>query len=128
MSKASRVAVVASIDGIRYVLMALLVSAIICFFSLAFLDSFRSTSFRNMWVVSYLLDLASSTIDQLSSWLHAEWLLGLRRLSALVVAFLLWVLAIFVNAGLRAFSARITRALDLNRAEEISSTSSPSFH
>src|SRR5712692_2912501 len=123
MSKASRVAVVASIDGVRYVLIALLVAASICFFSLAFLDSFRATSFRNMWAVSYLLDLASSAIDQLSSWLHAQWLLELRRVSALVVAFLLWALAIFVNAGLRAFSARITRALDLNRAEEISSTS-----
>lgn len=126
MSKMSRVAVIASLDGVRYVLVALLAAASLCFFLLAFLDSFHSVSFRDMWAVSYLLRLGSSAIEQLSSWLHAGWLLQLRRISALVIALSLWALGVFVNAALRAFTSRITRVFDLSEAEEVSSSTLPS--
>ena len=121
MSRASRVAIIATLDGVRYTLVGLLMVLALAYLCLGVLDTLSMSSLRNFWLVAYLLETATAVIQQVASWLHSEWLRSLRPISALILSVSLWMLSMFLNAAFRAFNGRVTRALDLDTAREISS-------
>jgi hypothetical protein len=109
MSKTSRNAIVATLEGIRYVVVTVLAAGSICFLLVSLVDSSSSGSLRYVWFIRLMLNGAAGVIEQVASGLHAEWLLVLRRVAAPLVGFLLGGLSFFANAVLRALNSRITR-------------------
>jgi hypothetical protein len=101
---------VAVLNGIRYALTGLSAVGSICFFFVAIVDAIPSTPLRYLWAVSYVRHLSFAFTEQVSSWLHATWLLQFWQLSALLVALMLLAVGIFANAGLRALSSQMIRA------------------
>lgn len=100
---------VATLEGIRYVLVTVLAAGSFCFLLVSLVDSSSSGSLRYVWFIRFMLDGAAGVIERVASWLHAEWLLLLRRVAAPVVGILLGGLSYFANAFLRALNLRITR-------------------
>lgn len=118
MAKAARTGAIAVTDAVRYVAIIGLGLAGLAFFLLAILDAFRPTTIREYWLAAFLIDVMSGLIERLSEALQANWMLSFRRLSAFLIAVVLWTSAFLMNLILRTIRDWMMPDADAEENEE----------